>query len=53
MEKTYRIVRFFKYSGDSEIKATGCTLTDAQDWCCDPASRDDVNGWFDGYEVEQ
>ena len=45
----YKIVRFYRDDEErnGEVIQTGLTKEEAQEHCCNPATRGD--GWFDGW----
>jgi len=50
--RIYRIIRFYENGRPRTIR-NHCTLTEAQNHCCDPKTQGiDRNGnrWFDGYD---
>lgn len=49
---TYKIVRFYRDDKPREIIKTGLTLEEAQAHCNDPATHNEAEGWFDGYDKE-
>lgn len=48
---TYKVIRFYQDDRPAQVKQTGLTLEQAQEWC----NREDTHGpgWFDGYEQEE
>ena len=50
MEKTYKIIRFYRDSPRPRVIHRGFSLEDAQAYCQMESTHGD--GWFDGYDEE-
>ena len=50
-EATYKIIRF-KFKAENEVIATGLTLEEVQEHCNRDDTKNEEEGWFDGFTKE-